>query len=136
MPGPWKPYNANLIGVTTQHLYGFLQELFGNQGQALRDQLMHANDENQLRIMLGNWGILIPANVNGLPLRIMMVDIQNARTWQDRNQNPIKPNTDYFYLLTLPPVPSNPNYAGQPGYKDMQAWESAWYHAIVDGYGM
>ena len=58
------------------------------------------------------------------------------RTWQDPNQNHINPSNDYFYLLILPPVPNNANYAGQPGYKDMQAWESAWYHAIVDGYGM
>jgi hypothetical protein len=141
MPGPWKPpsYYSN-AGNTAQYLYAFVQELFGTGGPALRNQLMSAHDEDEVRAVLNSKGIVIPRLSGGSgtsPLRIMLVDVQNAKTWQDRNYpNPIDPTTDYFYLLVMPPVPSNANYAGQPGYTDMQAWESAWYHAIVDGFGM
>jgi len=91
--------------------------------------------EDEVRAVLVTYGIVIPRQTDqGDPLRIMLVDVQNAQTWQE--PPPINPVTDYFYLLVMPPVPSNPNYPGQPGYQDMQAWESAWYHAIVDGYGM
>jgi hypothetical protein len=138
MPGgPWKPYNANLVGVTTQALYTFVQELFSPRGPALRTQLLNAPDENQLRLMLGNWGIFIPTNIGGAgspPLRIMLVDVQSTQTWQAHP--PIDPNNNYFYLLVLPPVPTRYDPVAQPGYEEMQAWESAWYHAIVDGYGM
>jgi len=136
MPGPWKPYNQNHVGRTTQALYGFLTDLFdGTKGPALRKQLLGAMSEDEVRAVLVTYGIVIPRQTDqGDPLRIMLVDVQNAQTWQE--PPPINPVTDYFYLLVMPPVPSNPNYPGQPGYQDMQAWESAWYHAIVDGYGM
>jgi hypothetical protein len=139
MPGPWKPYNIAQVGVTTEHLYEFLQQLFGSGNAAFRANLLAAPDERQLRIMLGDWGIFIPTDIGGTgspPLRIMLVDIQSTRTWQDPNQAPINPATDYFYVLVMPPVPTRYDPAVQPGYEEMQAWESAWYHAMVDGYGM
>jgi hypothetical protein len=64
----------------------------------------------------------------------MLVDVQSTQTWQAHP--PIDPNNNYFYLLVLPPVPTRYDPVAQPGYEEMQAWESAWYHAIVDGYGM
>jgi hypothetical protein len=140
MPGPWKPYKAAQVGVTTQHLYEFLQQLFGPDNAAFRANLLAAPDESQLRIMLGDWGIVIPTNIEGPdspPLRIMLVDIQSTQTWQDPTQQvKINPATDYFYVLVMPPVPTRYDPAVQPGYEVMQAWESAWYHAMVDGYGM
>lgn len=139
MPGPWKPYNTAQVGVTTQHLYEFLQELFGPDNATFRTNLLAAHDEGQLRIMLADWGIFIPAHIGAEgspPLRIMLVDIQSTQIWQDPTQAPINPATDYFYVLVMPPVPTRYDPAAQPGYEEMQAWESAWYHAMVDGYGM
>jgi hypothetical protein len=80
--------------------------------------------------MLGAWSIGIPDDV-----RIMLVDIEAAA----KKEYPpaIVPGTDKFYVLILPPVPRREK--GNPGddaYKEMQAWNSAWYHAINDGYGM
>jgi hypothetical protein len=136
MAGPWKPpYNP---GVETKHLYDFVQKLFDGPTQAaFRASLFAAPDENQLRIMLGDWGIFIPTVIGAPgspPLRIMLVDVENASTWQDTP--PINPATDYFYVLVMPPVPTRYDPVAQPGYEEMQAWESAWYHAMVDGYGM
>jgi hypothetical protein len=137
MPGPWKPPYYSNAGNTTQYLYAFVQELFGAGGAALRNQLMNAQDEDEVRAVLNSKGIVIPRLTGGAsspPVRIKIVDVQTAGVWEAHP--PINPNNDFFYVLVLPPVPSNSNYAGQPGYTDMQAWESAWYHAIVDGYGM
>jgi hypothetical protein len=141
MPGgPWKPYDESLVGSLTQALFAFLdKELFAAGNAAIRNNLLNAPDEHQLRLMLGNYGIFIPALIGGpgsAPLRIMLVDVQSTRTWQDPNQAPINAANDYFYLLVMPPVPTRYDPTAQPGYEKMQAWESAWYHAIVDGYGM
>jgi hypothetical protein len=139
MPGPWKPYNPAQVGITTEHLFDFLQQLFGAGQGPFRANLFAAPNENQLRTMLGDWGIFIPAIIGGPgspPLRIMLVDVESARTWQDPTQPPINPAADYFYVLVMPPVPTRYAPGAQPGYEEMQAWESAWYHAIVDGYGM
>ena len=109
MPGPWKPYDTTQVGVTTQHLYEFLQELFGPGNATFRANLLDAPDEGQLRIMLGDWGIFIPTHIgadDSPPLRIMLVDIQSTRTWQDPTQAPINPANDYFYVLVMPPVPT------------------------------
>ncbi|MGA7490609.1 MAG: hypothetical protein WBW74_27115, partial [Xanthobacteraceae bacterium] len=66
--------------------------------------------------------------------RIMLVDIENART---KTYGPIDAVNENFYLLTLPPVPRRPtSQSSKEDYKSMQAWEGAWHHAIVDGYGM
>jgi hypothetical protein len=139
MPGPWKPYNLGQVGVTTQTLYNFVQQLFGPGGNVIRNTLLAAANETQLRTLLAGYGISLPANIGGPgspppPLRIMLVDIQSARCWQDPSLGPINPATDYFYVLVMPPVPTR--YSGQPGYEEMQALESAFYHAEVDGYGM
>jgi hypothetical protein len=141
MPGPWKPYDEDTVGALTQALYRFLEYHLFVQGNPVRGNLMQAYDENQLRVMLGNYGIFIPPRIdpndaNSAPVRIMLVDIQTATIWQDHTQPAINYQTDTFYVLVMPPIPSNSHYAGQPGYQDMQAWQSAWYHAIVDGFGM
>jgi hypothetical protein len=135
MPGPWKPpYNQ---GATTQTLYNFVQQLFSVGGTGIRNTLLAATNETQLRTMLAGYGISLPTHIGGpgsSSLRIMLVDIQSARCWQDPSQAPINPAADYFYVLVMPPVPTR--YSGQPGYEEMQALESAFYHAAVDGYGM
>jgi hypothetical protein len=140
MPGPWKPYDEDTVGPLTEALYRFLHYHLFVPGDQVRGALMNAGNEGQLRMMLGQYGIFIPERIdmndpNSAPLRIMLVDVQTANIWQEPGR-PINYNNDYFYVLVMPPIPSNANYAGQPGYQDMQAWESAWYHAIVDGYGM
>ena len=45
---------------------------------------------------------------------------------------------DDFYVLVLPPVPNNKPTADptKKDYREDQAWEGAWHHATVDGYGM
>jgi hypothetical protein len=139
MPGPWKSYDLGQVGTTSQYLYNFVQLLFGPGNAAVRSTLLGALNEAQLRTLLQSYGISIPSNIGGTgspPLRIMLVDIESAQTWQDPTQPKINPTTDFFYVLVMPPVPTRFDPAVQPGYEEMQAWESAWYHAVVDGYGM
>lgn len=126
MAGPRKPYDETKVGEVVQQNYRFLEKLFdAQQHQALRNRLFECADEAALRLELGKEGIQVAA-----PVRIMLVDIENART--KTYGGPIQP-TDDWYVLVLPPVPRR-----EPGdvYKEMQAWSGASYHASSDGYGM
>lgn len=130
MSGPTKSYDEYQVGAATQRNYAFLEELWSARGPALRDQLFSQGSEASLRALLGAWNIPIPDDV-----RIMLVDIEGAKT---KVHSPaIIPSSDKFYVLILPPVPRREeNKPGNDVYKEMQAWNSAWYHAINDGYGM
>jgi hypothetical protein len=125
---PWKSY-LNPVGQTVDNLHWFLDQLFGASQQAFRDQFFHLSDEDQLRNLLATNRIFIPATdpQSGNPIRIMLVDVENARCHHYGAH--INPATDLFYLLVMPPVPRHYD-------PTMQNWESAWYHAIVDGFGM
>jgi hypothetical protein len=124
---PWKSY-YNPIGLTVENLHEFCEKLFGNNQRAFRDSFFNLNNEDQLRNLLNTNKIFIPlVDDQGAPLRIMLVDVENART--KVYPPPIDPDTMPFYLLVMPPVPRT--YDPQ-----MQNWESSWYHAIVDGFGM
>ena len=122
---PWKPKYD--VGAVVDNLKYFVDQLFDPQNQsAFRNQFFQHKHESVVRQLLADNKVIIPPDDgNGNPVRIVIVDIQNARMWKadDFNANQL------FYLLVMPPVPT---------YYDteMQAWESAWYHAIVDGFGM
>jgi hypothetical protein len=124
---PWKAY-ASSPGATADHLKYFCDQLFGPNQKAFRDQFFTLGDEKQLRQLLGDNQVIIPpTDANGNPVRIMVVDVEYARCF---NYPPkIDPVNDLFYLLVMPPVPTKYD-------KEMQAWDSAWYHAIADGFGM
>jgi hypothetical protein len=126
---PWKPVNLYPVGSTVDNLHWFLDHLFDAGQQAFRDQFFMLGNEAQLRDLLATNKIFIPATdpQTGNPIRLMIVDVEYARC--HHYDAPIVPARDLFYLLVMPPVPR---------YYDpvMQNWESAWYHAIVDGYGM
>jgi hypothetical protein len=105
------------------------------KNQALRDQFFACQSDDAVRDLLAQFGI----KIDDYRVRFMLVDIENARTWQAPNKAPIDAKHDLFYVYIMPPVPrrtapgeSEPS----AGYKDMQAWEEAWHHAICDGYGM
>jgi hypothetical protein len=101
--------------------------------QAFRNGFFHLNSEDQLRNLLADNKIIIPKTDDGTPqgrpIRIIVVDVQYARMkWYPDNVL-IDPVNELFYLLVMPPVPQTYDPV-------MQGWESAWYHAIVDGFGM
>jgi hypothetical protein len=125
MSGPTKPDYGEKIGEYTQHNYNFLKELWGANGMALRDTLINDRDEGRLRALLAEWHIYVADNV-----RIMIVDVERAKTNSFVNNG----ETEDFYLLVLPPAPRR--HPQEAGYKKMQGWASAYYHAITDSYGM
>jgi hypothetical protein len=123
---PVKYFDQMLVGKQVQANYAVLQKLFDdNLQQGFRDTLFAYPTEAALRAALIAEGIPVTGT-----LRIMLVDIEYART---KTYGPINAATEDFYLLVLPPVPRRQT---SPGYKDMQTWEGAWHHAIVDSYGI
>ncbi len=115
--------------------YQIVTQLFDVDGnQAFRKKFFDCKNDDDVRWLLTQYKITIAYNV-----RIMLVDIENARTWQDPSKPPIDATKDLFYVYIMPPVPRRTMHGeSEPskGYKDMQAWEEAWHHAICDGYGM
>ncbi len=134
MAGPTKPYDPADVKNQLGHNYDFTAKLFGQGQQAFRNTFFNCTTEAALRALLLAEKITVAADV-----RIMLVDVENARS---KTFGPIDASNEKFYVLVMAPVPrgdgrpaANPP-AVDPGYIDMQAWENAWYHAIVDGYGM
>ena len=128
MPGPAKPYPNGAVGTQAQANFELLQKLFSAaSGQTTRDSLFACASEEALRTTLGAAGITIPA-----PIRIILVDVENARM-KDFGAARGAPTNEDFYMLVLPPVPRR---SGDPKYVEAQTWEAAWHHAVVEGYGM
>src|SRR5262245_19042361 len=132
MAGPTKPYNAADVKEQLGVNYDFTAKLFGPGQKAFRDKFFACATEAELRDLLRENKIEVAADV-----RIMLVDIENARS---KTIGPIDARNEKFYALVMAPVPrgdgrpaANPPGV-DPGYIDMQAWENAWYHAVVDGY--
>jgi hypothetical protein len=128
---PAKYWDPLKVGDQVQKNYDLLTTLFDTvQGKQLRDKLFAYATEQELREELQRISVPLLDDV-----RVMLVDIENART---KTFDPaINPAVDKFYVLTLAPVPRRPTAdAGAQDYKRMQAWEGAWHHAIVDGYGL
>ena len=129
MPGPRKPdYTDRIIQVTQSNFKFLLTDLWGPNGQALRDYLITTRDEAALRDRLvTSYKIEVEANS-----RLLIVDIAGART----NSFVTDASQQDFYVLVLPPKPRRtpPNDPGR--YEEMQAWMTAHYHAINDSYGM
>jgi hypothetical protein len=127
---PAKYWDPLKVGEQVQANYAILTKLFDNgQGKQLRDQLFAYATEPELRQALKDMGVPLLENV-----RLMLVDIENART---KTFGAIDAANENFYVLTLPPVPRRPTAdPGKQDHKRSQAWEGAWHHAIVDGYGM
>jgi hypothetical protein len=126
MPTPFKPpYTPAKMGTYVQKNYVFLREkLFDPKvGAALRQELLNMSEADLRPRIKAELDLDIPAHV-----RVMVVDIENGRA------NPASMNQDdEFYMLVLPPVPRKSETAE---HKEACAWEGAWHHAIVDGYGM
>src|SRR5262249_46661937 len=126
-PGPYKPYDPLKVGDAVEGNYWFLDKFFGPGGGAFRKSILAMN-ENQLRDELAKYGLEIPKGV-----RLVVVDLETAVV-RPADGNPINPAQDTFYQLVMPPTPRrHPNNAQ---YKHDQQWEDAWYHAMVDSYGM
>jgi hypothetical protein len=126
----WKYWDEKKVGEQVQNNYTILSRLFDEPGQkAFRDALFAYPTEAALRAALNTDGVIVDAGV-----RIMLVDIEYART---KTFGPINPATEDYYVLVLPPIPRRPTSdPTKADYKRDQAWEGAWHHAIVDGYGM
>jgi hypothetical protein len=124
---PKKDYDETKVGATLQGIYALSEILFDPKSQkTFRDQFFDlAATEDTARELLGPYGIVVAPGV-----KIMVVDIENART---RTFGTIDAVKDDFYVFVMPPVPRR---STTKDYKDSQAWEGAWYHSIVDGYGM
>jgi hypothetical protein len=131
--GPTKPYYSSAtVGAYVQVNYDFLEDLWADSLRPkdapqtpLREYLFSLTNENALRAALLEEGIPVPS-----PIRIMLVDLERAKTKQFGS---IDHKNEFFYVLVLPPVPRR-----DPGdvYREEQAWWSAHYHASNDGYGM
>jgi hypothetical protein len=127
---PKKYHDPNTVGDQVQNNFAILSKLFDDVGQkAFRDKLFSYATEAELRAALQAEGVPVLPDV-----RLMLVDIENART---KTYGPIDAANEDFYILTLAPVPRRPtSEPSKADYKRMQAWEGAWHHAIVDGYGI
>ena len=76
-------------------------------------------------------------------LRILIPDdvkpyVFDCRSLQINDPEQIDWNNDTWYVMTLPPTPRGrtPPNPPSPDYTDSQAWEGAWYHAMVNSLGM
>ncbi len=125
MSGPTKPYDEDKVGQQVQMNYKFIDKLFGRGQKAFRDRFFRCRTEAALRRALKREGVNVRPGV-----RLMILDVENART---KVFGTINPRRDNFYVMVMPPVPRRRK---SEDYKDSQAWEGAWYHAIVDSYGM
>jgi len=123
--GPADVYQPGQVGKAVQANYDFLNQLFGANEKKFRDALFNCADENAARKMLADNGLTVPP-----PIRIMLVDIQYART---KTWGKIDTDSEEWYVLVMAPKPQRKVNAD---YVDMQAWAAAWYHASNDGYGM
>jgi len=138
---PHKPWKPEEVGAHTQSYYAFAEMLW-TSGSTVRNDLKTASSVNEdtLRSKLGAFGIVIPPMTlepHPQPLRIYVFDVENADLYNA--SPPINPTTDSFYVFVMPPNPRGrplSPHAPPDEYRDMQAWESAWYHAAVDGYGL
>jgi hypothetical protein len=123
---PWKPWDENEVGTYVQDNYEFVDRLFGPQGAAIRKKFWACTTETQLRKAIKDEAkINVPASV-----RVGVFDVEAAALKVIKK---IDPKTEDFYIMVMPPKPRRKNTAD---YKDGQAWEEAWFHAIVDGYGI
>jgi hypothetical protein len=136
--GPVKQYEDANVGNVVQINFAFLEHLWeekplwGEPGKrlTLRDHLFGLQNTEELRTALALERIYVDEGV-----RIMVVDIENART---NSYGPdIKPEREQFYVLVLPPaLRRETKDPTKEDYLHMQAWSGAWYHATSDGYGM
>jgi hypothetical protein len=127
--GPYKPYDPTKVGDQVQNNYEFMKEIFG-PGQAQYRQQLLAMSDNDLRTELAEYGLVIPQGV-----RIVLVDLETAKMHHNGGPIDLTPGTgDTFYQLVMPPVPRR--HPNSSEYRHDQQWEDAWYHAIVDSYGM
>jgi hypothetical protein len=129
-PGPYKPWSYADVGAYTQHNYAFVDTLFqdgpGEPNPGIRRSYRHYTG-NQLRLQIqSDLGLTIPSDV-----KVGVFDIELAHF---HNPEAINFSADAYYIMVLPPFPrQNP---GNNVYIRDQAWQDAWYHAVVDGYGM
>jgi hypothetical protein len=128
---PWKPWVSNLVGQYVQDNYSFMDQLFDPVGgAAFRQQFWDYPNEAALRVAINNYLNLNLAHT----VRVGFFDVEKpgARFFDP----PIKPD-EQWYVMVLPPMPRrNAGTAGYDQYVDSQEWEDAWYHAVVDSYGM
>lgn len=123
---PAKPDYSDKVGAYAQNNFEFLtKQLWSKGGARLRDRFIAA-DQRGLKALLRRFKIPFDPNMT-----IAVVDLETARTNGFDAQPPLRGR---FYTLVLPPLPRrNPK---EPHYQEMQAWTSAYYHAINDSYGM
>jgi hypothetical protein len=122
-------WNENNVGTYVQENYAFMDRLFSRHGDTLRDSLVNAPDENTLRARMNAAvpHLAIPSNV-----RVGVLDLQSAK-YKDWT---IDTKAETYYIMVLPPNPQRTPQSSQTTYIDDQEWTNAWYHAVVDGYGM
>jgi hypothetical protein len=122
---PTKPYSADKVGEAAQHNYKFFEDCFDPGNGPFRDWFFAASTgEEDVRAKLKDYKLVVPGSV-----KLVVVDLENARM---RNWS-LNPKTQDFYEFIMPPVPRR---SEDDDYVEGQLWEEAWFHAMVDGYGM
>jgi hypothetical protein len=126
---PWKPWSPNHVGQYVQHNYAFMDQLFDPaNGAAFRQAFWNYPNEDALRNAINSHLHLnIPNTV-----RVGFFDVE--RPAFHSFPPPINAATDNYYVMILPSMPRRK--PGDNTYIEDQAWEDAWYHAVVDGFGM
>jgi len=123
---PTKPYNEYKVGEVVQHNYKFFGDCFDPSNGPFRDWFFAGSTtEDDVRAKLKAYQLDIPVGI-----KLVVVDLQNARI---RNWSLTDPKAQEFYEFIMPPVPQR---SDNEDYVESQQWEEAWFHAIVDGYGM
>lgn len=146
-----KPWDPATVGDKTIEYHSFARLLFGLDpfpippviagNTNVRDDLKAVSQQvgatdTDLRNAIKHYKVNIPpTSTRNNPLRIIVFDVERGDLYWAGN-DPRQGIQDY-YVFVMPADPKGrPHGHNQPEYRDEQAWESAWYHAVVDGYGM
>jgi hypothetical protein len=134
MPGPWKPWNSAETGEYTQLNYEFLYKMFkegtGEPAGGYRYRYLNYDGPALRQQLVADLGILLPDDVKPY--------VFDCETVQSNDPEQVDWNNDTWYVMVLPPTPRGRTLPNPPSkdYTDDQAWEGAWYHAMVDSMGM
>ena len=138
VPGPYKPWDETVVGDYVQRNYNFLDQMFsegkGAPTGSTRDRYLNYTGPQLRQHVNNDLHIPIPAQVK--------IGVFDCETVKFNDPDHIAFNNDAYYILVLPPMPRgyspNPPPPNPPSqdHTDDQAWHSAWYHSVVDGYGM
>jgi hypothetical protein len=107
--------------------FAFIKKLWGPGGEAVRNELFDQPSQKAIHdVLRAKHSLDILDDV-----KIIMVDIESARTTSFSEK--INAKVDKTYYLVLPPKPTK---STDSGYIAMQTGLEAYFHAANDGWGL